>query len=69
MAVPAETRAAQRRSLPQMMMSAIGARLTRALSTDEGDNVSVAETLVDKLGEPPPSVFKRVGKGEISWTR
>ena len=52
MFLPSETsqaRSAQRKSLPQMM-SVIGARL-RALSTDEGDNGSVAETLLGKPGE------------------
>lgn len=47
-----EKQPAKKLSLPQMV-SAIGARLnmTRAPSTDEGDSVSVAETLVEKPGE------------------
>lgn len=55
MAVASETRSrsAARRSFSQQM-SAIGARLTRAL--EGGDTISVSEALINKPGEYPLSI-------------
>jgi len=48
------------------MMTAIGARL-RALSTDEGDSASVAETLVDKPDSPSDSTRRSVSRGRDAF--
>ncbi|KAG9311655.1 hypothetical protein JVU11DRAFT_7890 [Chiua virens] len=68
MAVQSETRGTQRKTFPQKM-TAISARLTRALSTTEGgDSSSVAETLVDKRQDTPSDIESRsVSRGREAF--
>lgn len=58
MATPSETRSSPRLSFSQQM-SAIGTRLTRALSRDGSGE---AETLVNKPGEFSLAIYKRRDK-------